>query len=97
MSDIDAFYIPKHLDDPERWLFWTVDEALILIAPFFLGVMMDFYLIGIVMSITLYLLYKKFKSTGADNLIQYLIYWYFPKWLSGLKATPPSYIRTYIG
>jgi len=97
MSDIDAFYIPKHLDDPERWLFWTIDEAIVLIAPFILGIALDHSFIGIVMSIILYMLYKKFKSTGVDNLIQYLIYWYFPSWLSGLKFTPPSYIRTYIG
>lgn len=97
MSELEAFYIPKHLDDPERWLFWTVDEALVLIAPFFLGVMLNFYLIGMIMSITLYLLYRKFKSTGANNLIQYMIYWYFPHYMSGLKHTPPSYIRTYVG
>jgi len=97
MSELEAFYIPKHLDDTERWLFWTIDEALVLIAPFILGIMLNFYITGMLMSIICYLSYKKFKRMGTQNLIQYLLYWYFPRWLSGLKYTPPSYIRVYIG
>ena len=29
--------IPRLLDDPERWLFWTLDEAAALLGPAGLG------------------------------------------------------------
>ena len=29
----EEFVIPSRLDDPERWLFWTMDEAMTLFVP----------------------------------------------------------------
>ena len=37
MSDADKYVIPSRLDDPERWLFWTLDEAAALLGPAVLG------------------------------------------------------------
>ena len=37
MSDTQRHVIPRRLDDPERWLFWTVDEAAVLMGPALLG------------------------------------------------------------
>ena len=33
MNDTARHTIPRRLDDPERWLFWTVDEAAALMGP----------------------------------------------------------------
>ena len=37
MSDPARHAIPSRLDDPERWLFWTLDEAAALLGPAVLG------------------------------------------------------------
>jgi len=37
MNDQAKHAIPSRLDDPERWLFWTLDEAAALLAPALLG------------------------------------------------------------
>ena len=37
MNDTARHTIPRRLDDPERWLFWTVDEAAALMGPALLG------------------------------------------------------------
>ncbi len=33
MNDNARYTILRRLDDPERWLFWTVDEAAALMGP----------------------------------------------------------------
>ncbi len=40
--------IPRRLDDPERWLFWTVDEAAALIGPALLGLAANAFVTGLV-------------------------------------------------
>ena len=37
MNDQARHAIPSRLDDPERWLFWTLDEAAALLGPALLG------------------------------------------------------------
>ena len=37
VNDTARHTIPRRLDDPERWLFWTVDEAAALMGPALLG------------------------------------------------------------
>jgi conjugal transfer pilus assembly protein TraL len=96
MSDVEAYYIPRYLDDPERWLFWSMDEAIMIIAPLIFGIYMGNLLISLVASFILYTSWRKIKGTEQANLAVYAFYWFFPKALTRL-ASPPSYIRSYIG
>lgn len=45
--NFEEFYIPKYLDAPAKWLFWTLDEAIILILPIMLGMGCNHMFIGI--------------------------------------------------
>ena len=92
-----ATYIPAYLDEPELLFIWTFDEAGVLIAPVFIGVMLGFFLIGILVGVAGVTIYSRAKQQVGTNLLSGLLYWYFPASLSGFHATPPSYIREYVG
>jgi len=92
---MEAFIIPRRLDEPERWMFWTVDEALTMLVPVITGMMTSFLLIGTAVGIGGFLLLRRLKGNGQANLGLYAIYWFFPN-VFRFKATPPSAIRRYI-
>lgn len=97
MKDAD-FYVPKYLDAPERYLFWTVDEAIILLAPVVVGLMAGQMLVGLLLGPLFLMGLKKLKGSQGEKALQHAFYWYFqPLWGHGLRVTPPSYIREYIG
>lgn len=89
--------IPRYLDEPERVLFWTMDELLILLVPIFVGIACDFAALGLFVGIAGVALYSRLKARIGEHFFSGVLYWYLPPWLSRFKATPPSYIREYIG
>lgn len=90
-------YLPSYLDEPERFLIWTMDEALVLLLPLLIGVMVSFYGTGIIASIVAVTIYSRTKERIGKNLLPGVLYWYFPAAVSRFKATPPSYIKEYVG
>lgn len=98
MTDMEAFYIPRRLDDPDRFFIWTVDELGIICIPFVLGIMWGFIASGFIAGILSYLGWKKLKGNDNINFAIYLIYWYLPAHhLLSLKVTPPSHTRFFVG
>ena len=39
------------LDDPERWLFWTMDEAAVLMGPAMLGLAANAFVAGLAIGV----------------------------------------------
>ena len=48
MNDTARHTIPRRLDDPERWLFWTVDEAAALMGPALLRLAANQFVPGLI-------------------------------------------------
>lgn len=94
---MEKYYIPKHLDAPARILFWTFDEALMFMVPMFIGVMTNHGVIGILFAVGLFKGWKRIKGVGNSNLLKCLAYWHYPASVLGLKSTPDSSIRNYLG
>lgn len=97
MANLEQFYIPKRLDEPERLLFWSIDEACIMIMPIFIGLMLGHVIIGLSIGIFGYLKWRKLKGNNQANLIRALAYWVLPSSIFRLKKTPPSHIRLFVG
>ena len=95
--NLEKFYIPRHLDDAPRFLLWSVDEAMSVILPVFLGIVLGFGILTLILPIICFKSWKKIKGSGGQGVVRRLIYWYYPKEILGLKATPESAIRNYIG
>ena len=97
MSDLEAFYIPKKLDEPERIVIWTIDEFGVCLTPFILGIMYGYMTTGLLAGILSFILWRKIKGENHD-LAFGMFYWYLPlHGLIGLKATPSSDYRFFIG
>jgi len=96
-KELDTHRILHHLDDPLRILKWTIDEAAVLILPFFIGIVINQLFVSAVFAILGIMGLKKLKSKFGQGTLKHLMYWYFPHNKKKLFKTPPSYIREYIG
>ncbi len=97
MNDSARFAIPRRLDDPERWLFWTLDEAAMLMGPVVLGLAANAFVMGLVAGIAVWLTMRRVKRGGSANIALFAIYWFFPAFVLRLRATPPSHLRRFAG
>lgn len=95
MSD-SAFYIPRYLDEPARFLVWTIDEAMAFFMPLFLGLLLNHIVFSLAGSAACIISLKKFK-TWAGRYYRRWLYWHLPDKLNGLKNTPSSSVREYVG
>lgn len=97
MSDMDRYYLPKMLDEPFRLYILTLDELCLLVLPILLvGFILHQMLLGFMLGIGGLTLIKKFKGEQGHFYLLHLAYWYLPD-LVQFKATPPSYVRLYLG
>jgi len=92
---MEAYQIPKRLDEPERLAFWTLDEALVLIAPIGIGMIAGWMATGVVLGVGFYLALRKLKGNGSANLARFVLYWFLPP-VFGFRVTPPSAVRRYV-
>ena len=98
MNDTARHTIPRRLDDPERWLFWTVDEAAALMGPALLGLAANQFVPGLIAGVGGWLLLRRVKRGGGANIARYALYWFLPDFVLRLAAaTPPSHLRRYVG
>ena len=97
MNESARHAIPRRLDDPERWLFWTVDEAAVLMGPTLLGLAANQFVTGLVAGIGGWLALRRVKRGGGANIARYALYWFLPDFALRLKATPPSHLRRFTG
>ena len=97
MNDTARHTIPRRLDDPERWLFWTVDEAAALMGPALLGLAANQFVPGLIAGVGGWLLLRRVKRGGGANIARYALYWFLPDFVLRLKGTPPSHVRRYFG
>lgn len=93
----EEFFIPKTLDEPGKWLWFTMDETLAIIGPVILGIAIGYMLSGILMSLFLLISLKKIKRGKSANILIFYIYWHYPAWILNLKYTPSSYVRNFYG
>ncbi|MBN8828914.1 MAG: type IV conjugative transfer system protein TraL [Sphingobacteriia bacterium] len=108
----DDFIITKLLDQPKKYLFWSLDEFLALSLPILIGIFANtnplnkLYII-LFAPITFGLL-RSIKSKLPLNVIhlEQITYWYLNTKPIGITLRkintptlrmPPSYIRRYLG
>ena len=59
--------VPRRLDDPERWLFWTFDEAAALLGPAVLGLAANQFVTGLAAGLAGWWLLRRVKRGGGAN------------------------------
>ncbi len=96
MSELNNHVILSHIDSPARILFWPVGQFAICVIPLCLGMVLDYFIIGVSMSVAVMLGFKVFNKMFGKNRFQAITYWYLPtsKRLRGMKI-PPSHVRVW--
>ena len=96
MSETARHTIPRRLDDPERWLFWTVDEAAALMGPGLLGLAANQFVPGLIAGVGGWLLLQagQARRRGQHRALRALL---VPAGLraaaQGDAAEPPAAVR----
>ena len=97
MNEAERYAIPSRLDDPERWLFWTLDEAAVLMGPAMLGLAANAFLMGLAVGAGGYLALRRIKRGGRAGLLMHAAYWLLPGAALRLQGAPPSHRRRFAG
>lgn len=80
--------IPRYIDDPAQFLFWDLDEALILIGSFCFGILLGYPFWGGLAGIASGRALRKLRSGKAEGYFWHALYW-----VGIVKGRPPGHIR----
>ena len=97
MNEAERFAIPSRLDDPERWLFWTMDEAAVLMGPAMLGLAANAFVMGLVIGVGGWLALRRIKRGGRGGIAMHAVYWFLPGAALRLQGAPASHRRRFAG
>ena len=95
-QELLSLRMPRHLDDPDKLLWWDFDQALISISIFGLSIILNMVIVGVVLSVLAGSAIGRLKSGRSRGFMVHSAYWYLPMDM-GLKRTPPSDIAKFIG
>ena len=96
MSDV-SLEIPRRLNDPPRMFWWDLDVSLLVLASALAGMISGFFLTGCALGLLLAAGYGRAKSGKHPAYALHLLYWHLPAAVTGLKRTPPSWMRELAG
>ena len=98
MQNIENYYIPRRLDDPDRFFIWTIDELGMICVPFLVGILWGYIAIGVIAGLILCIGWRRVKGADGINHAIHLLYWHLPmSGLLSLRVTPPSHFRFFAG
>jgi conjugal transfer pilus assembly protein TraL len=91
------YYLLNHLDDPMRFLFFTMDEFVVLAGPLLIGMLVNQMLSGALISLVLYKILKFIKNVAKGVGLRQLAYWFLPIKEKTFKIYVPAYCREFQG
>ena len=90
-------YVPQYLDVPERYLFFSADEAIVVIVPLIFMTFVANFLVGLALGFACLFGLRKFKQGGPLYRLVWRAYWLLPPGVLPLRRTPPSFMRHMAG
>jgi len=90
-------YIPQYLDEPERYIFFTPDEAAAAIVPLACLSALTNFAVGLAGAAAAVLMLRRFKEGGPLHRLLWRAYWILPSGVLKTRATPPSHLRRLAG
>jgi len=93
----DTIKIEQRLEDPWRFFFFSVDDALVVVTPAILGLLTRHPVEGLVVGFVLLQGWKWIKGDGGTQRLGALAYWYLPKPVSICRGFPDSGILEWRG
>ena len=97
MNDESRLEIPRRLDDKARFLWWDLDQAMLVMLFIVLGIFANSLGLGIFIGLLAGFLYSKARAGKHPAFAIHLIYWYLPEWAMKFKSLPPSHQVEFTG
>lgn len=76
MSNDSRYYIPKFVDEPARYIVFTLDELILLISILFLSFFVGHELIGLLLATAVVFMYQRAKRKESTAFVQKVLYRY---------------------
>ena len=76
---------------------WDIDVALLVLGAALAGMVAGFFVSGCAVGLLLASAYGRAKAGKHPAFALHLLYWHLPAFMTGLKRTPPSYLRELAG
>ena len=89
--------IPQYLDEPARFLIFTIDEGLAILVPLLTGLLLANFFIGLVLGFVCFATLRKMKQGGSLYMLLWKLYWILPTEVMRLKKMPRSDQRVLVG
>lgn len=97
MENPQKYKTPQFLNEPYRLIIFTIDEVIVAVLTLYIfGAVCGFIVTSLVLTSFFLYLMRRMKGNEGVYFYVHLFYWFFslsPK----LRATPPSWIREYLG
>lgn len=94
--DTRKLLVPRTLDEPPRIFFWEFDVALVFLVGIGFGILSSQVLLCALLGTIGASAFSKAKSGKHPGYLVHMLYWSLPVNI-GLKRTPPSYEREFVG
>ncbi|RMF24964.1 MAG: type IV conjugative transfer system protein TraL [Deltaproteobacteria bacterium] len=91
-----ALRMPRHLDDPDKFLWWEMDQAGLAVSVFAVFMILNMLVVGVVLGALVAWIYGRLKAGRARGFMIHVAYWYLPFQMK-LRRTPPSWVRRFVG
>lgn len=89
--------IEQRLQDPPRFLILPADEAIVVGVPVMMGLLSRQAIVGIVVSLVGWVIWRKLKGEGGLERVLAALYWFLPTNLSGFSALADSSVTHWEG
>lgn len=76
MSSDSVRKMPRGIDDPIEVLIWSLDEFIVMMTFFCIGLMLDSMLIGFAVGFVFSKILRKHRDSTPDGYLNHVTYWY---------------------
>ena len=97
MNEDMKLLIPRRLDDKAKFLWWDMDQAMLVSTFLMLGVLAEMVAAGFVTGLIAGYMYSRAKAGKHPDFAIHLMYWYLPSSLFKMNVIPPSHLTEFIG
>lgn len=89
--------IEQRLQDPPRVLILPADEAFVLGLPLMMGLISRQAIVGVVVSLVIWSIWRRLKGEGGIERILAYLYWFLPSGIGGFNPLADSSITHWEG
>jgi type IV conjugative transfer system protein TraL len=89
--------VPGFLNEPEKFIRWTVAELCVFLGPLFVVGFFFSWVLGLFLGFLFYKGLKLLTQGQYGNLLAAVDYWFMPFSRRRYKAIAPSHIKEWVG